>query len=379
MAGRTHNDVTVDTLHTNKSLSLASTDVLPPVPRTAGTVIYDSDTRTPMYSTGLNWVAMGGGGAYTLFTFAPNIESNFTALDPNTFAVWSDLVAALSQSPGTKLITFSLRGSGSNTTIPIPAGTYDLSDCIFWLGGSLAEDYGPLSAGLQIDLSVDGVFFNGLVGIDGNLQVNINQLLATGAVMATASATNAPLTQFFMTNKATLNSEAAATAPFIQVDEAGSVVVIMGKDAYSVVQGAGPVFLINSTNAGNLAIQIREGVQGWTSGAIQGSAGATRTLLLYRYSAATGWSVPTQWSTDATVYPGVDVVTVFDRTAGSATGTVAAGVPRVHIASASPSTAASALVGYLAGDLWVNTAGSAAAETALYTCTAAAAGTWISL
>lgn len=393
MAARTFADTTVNSIKSLTNVQLPTYMDLPR-PYVPGSLVYSNTTHSPYYSTGANWIEFGGGTAYAMFTYAPNLETNFAIQDPNVFSVWADLVAAVADLPSStiKLILFTLRGTGSATTAIIPDGTYDLTNCIFFQNPG--DGVYVTTAGtppLEIDLGVDdtsaGVFFNGLLGVDGNYQINVNQLIATGAVMVTSGGdgTNIAANSFFLTNGAVINGTSAGCSPFLDVVEypAPGYPFVMGRDS-ALINTDGPVIQLNTTADCNLALIIKEPIQTIEGDTIIGT-GSVSTMNMYFYAKG-GWSAAI--SLDAATYTGVDTLNVIDRSGNSA-GTNNC-TPHIHLHTAAPDDGGTdnASQGYFTGDIWVQTnatpapysltgGGTLSVTTSTWVCTNAASGTWL--
>lgn len=97
------------------------------------------------------------------FVFRPGVAPN----KPNVYDVWGNLYTDLQKRGGKKVIVFDDAGVGLGNPIPVPAGTYDMTD-VEWHG---IWDGPHLNTGGSLVYLADGVVLTNLCLLDNSIRV----------------------------------------------------------------------------------------------------------------------------------------------------------------------------------------------------------------
>ncbi len=149
-------------------------------------------------------------GAGNFITYRPN----YVGPDiPGTFTVWSDVMDALDEiGNGPRYLTF--HDDDMPMSITIPAGTYDMTNVVWFMDFAVNLPVNPTNA-VDVILA-DGVYFIQLAVIDGPINVVVQNTTAAVMRMGVPTSVNTPAFTFILKNFARLT--VSGSQPFIEVD-----------------------------------------------------------------------------------------------------------------------------------------------------------------
>lgn len=230
MATRIIKDQKLDSLRVSNTLILPTGQSLIP-----GSISYNSSENSVNVSDGTSLFSlMKTSAPGSVVIYRPGSTQN----NNGVYGDWSQAVTALSKIETPKYLYFddSIEGTGS---ITIPTGVWDMTGVI-WVRNiaGFIQTGSPAASALTINVS-DGAILNGLLGIDGPLNILYN---ANQPAITIDASSQFNYSGFFLKNYA--NVICSGTREFVLINT-GLVVVTMGSMA-SIGDTTHPVFGIST-------------------------------------------------------------------------------------------------------------------------------------
>lgn len=213
------------------SLKVANTLILPTGQSLApGSIFYNKAENSVNFSNGIDIYPLASiSGPGSTVVYRPGSTQN----DNGVYGDWTQAVAALSMMSSPKYLYFDDSVEGTNNIV-IPTGVWDMTG-VTWIR-SLAGFVQVSSAAVKLTVTVtSGAVLNGLLGIDGPIQVVYNSSTQSAVTIAAPSQFN--YSGFFLKNYSTI--VCGGSKGFIDITS-GDIVFTMDSMA-SLGDGANPV------------------------------------------------------------------------------------------------------------------------------------------